>query len=601
MGQIIKFPIVVLTDKADETRSGITPKLESTIRQTPNALTTSLGSDKAVRNAINEIDITLSGSNLNNDLNIFNETNYISGNLKTISYNTLSGQGVISVYQTDNNLMLNTTQPGVPGSASGTIINTRTINGGIYQEASVLDYTNFMSLSSIECFHNITSGDIIGKVMIKCSEEFNNGAIQFSIGTDEDKEGIVRKFYAPVSTGLVKINYGDFMLDKVEVVEKNKTYTIPKLKATSNIKVYKYGLATLTKGQMNCVIFYDKQEKSNIHNYWGNGSDGDVVISTDTTIDVGGSGEMLVKNYNNLTINNGVTLTLLTRKGALIYVYNNFINNGTLIVKDLYSADPIAEGVSSSGLRIVRLKTGSTDVLSATDLSGCGTNAITSESNQPGISGNGKIYTIARIGCAGGPITNSSGSYPGIIGNPGTSGTNVNTNIQTGGGGAGGSGYTPSGAGGDGTCWAGGAGGGGGAGFDGIGASPGSSIGGAGGNAHLHAGHVACSSVGNPNGSASFNNSETGIGGTLILISKNLTNNGTISTKGYNCIAGISNSYTGCTGGASGGGAMLVIYNTQTNIGTTTTTGGIYIAGGWGGAAGGLGGNGSLIIDQVDL
>lgn len=262
MGQIIKFPIVILTDKADETKPGISPQLQSTIRQTPYALTTTIGSDKAVRDAINEIDITLSGSNLTTGFNIFDSTSYISGYLKTGSYNTLSGQGVISVYQTSNNIILDTTQSGDPGSVTGTIINTRSINGGIWQEASKLNYSNFSSLSTMECFHNITSGDAIGKVMIKCSEPFNSSVTQYSIGVDNNKEGIVRKFSAPLISGnLVNINYGDMLLDKIEIVEKNKSYIIPKLKANSPIKVYRYGTAN-TAGEMNCVIFYDKNLKS---------------------------------------------------------------------------------------------------------------------------------------------------------------------------------------------------------------------------------------------------------------------------------------------------------------------------------------------------
>lgn len=258
MGQIIKFPIVVLTDKADETRPGITPQLQSSIRSTPNVLTTAVGSDRAVRDAINEIDIILSGSNLTSGFNVFESTSHISGYLKKAEYNTLSGQGVISVYQTSNNIILDTTQSGDPGSVTGTIINTRSINGGIWQEASVLNYNNFSSLSSMECFHNITSGDIIGKVMIKCSQPFNSSITQYSIGVDNSKEGIVRKFSAPLLSGnLVNITYGDMLLDKVEIVEKNRSYIIPKIKANSPIKVYRYGTAN-TAGEMNCVIFYDK-------------------------------------------------------------------------------------------------------------------------------------------------------------------------------------------------------------------------------------------------------------------------------------------------------------------------------------------------------
>ena len=613
MGQIIKFPIVVLTDKADETRSGITPKLESTIRQTPNALTTALGSEKAVRNAINEIDITLSGYNLSNNLNVFNDTQSVSGYLKTVSYNTLSGQGIISVYQNDENIMLQTTQSGIPGSVTGTIINTRTINGGIYQEASVLNYSTFMATSSIECFHNLASGDIIGKVMIKCTEAFNNGAIQYSIGTDEDKEGIVKKFYAPVTTGLVKITYGDLMLDKVEVVEKNKTYVTPKLKDIGNIKVYKYGIANLTQGEMNCVIFYDKNQNNEnaLHNYWGDGSDGDVTISTNTTWDSGGSGEMIVKNYNNLTINNGVTLTIYARKGALIYVKGNFTNNGTVVCQSRYSADPVAEGVSATGIRFAKYKIGATDILSASELSGCGATAIAAESNQDGINGNGQIYTISRIGSAGG--------HNGILSNAatGTNGDQTSTTyiLKLGGGGSGNTGVdtTYHGCGGNATCWSSGTGGAGvGGGYVRYTAYDGSDIGGAGGHyGDYNEGNGVLGGAGNPAypcGAIAYaegrlRDAEYKTGGLLCIFAKNnLINNGIIDLSGG--YGTISLYQPTCCGGGSGAGGGLFLY------GNTYIAGTININGGNGGRGSGYtinpsnnyagnGGNGYIISDKI--
>jgi len=322
-------------------------------------------------------------------------------------------------------------------------------------------------------------------------------------------------------------------------------------------------------------------------NYWGNGSDGSVTISSDTTWDSTSSGDMMVKNLVDFTVNSGVTLTITARKGCLIYVSGNCVINGTISMLSGYACDPSEAGVPSGGLVIVRKKTGSTESGSS-DLTGCGSTAINAEANQSAISGNGKKYTIPRTGASGG-ASKTSGA-----GNPGTAGSG----IQTGGGGGGGAWSAASGAGAAGTCFSGG---GGGAGSYKVTSGSATAYGGRGGD---QAGGAA-GGAGNPGGSGSTNGQagSSGIGGTLLLFVKG---NLTIASGAYiksNGTAGgnMADNAVGC-GGGSGGGIIIALYGgTLSNSGTVQASGG---AGGVGDGytnpnTGGAGGAGTTTIEQI--
>lgn len=331
-------------------------------------------------------------------------------------------------------------------------------------------------------------------------------------------------------------------------------------------------------------------------NYWGDGSDGDLTISSNTTWDSGSGGDMIVKNFNNLTVNSGVTLTIKGRKGCMVYVRDTFINNGYIDVQSGYSCDPVAAGVPSTGLRIIRAKSGGTDTLSATDLTGCGALAINAEAKQPPISGNGKIYTISRTGASGG-AANADAAH----GNSGYSG-----GVLQAGGGGGGGGYVPVG-GGNATCFSGGAGAGGHGGPWGYGggtqATGGSSIGGAGGDGGCYPGYIGMGGAGNPagvsgSGANLVRNPDSRSGGLLCLfVKRNFTNTGVIYADGGR--GGAYNyDYTG-NGGGSGGGIILGLYaGTYSNTGTMQSYGGSTAGTGW---YGGVGGAGSIVIEQIAL
>lgn len=322
-------------------------------------------------------------------------------------------------------------------------------------------------------------------------------------------------------------------------------------------------------------------------NWFGDGSDGDLIVSADTSLTALLDGDMVVRNYKSLTLDAGKTLTLDNRcKGLLIYVDGDCTINGTLTLTARgANVDPVAAGVSLTGLRYPVLVSGQPDTLSAADLAGCGAAAIAATAKQPGVSGNGKVFTIPRAGAAGAPSKDSDGT-----GNTGTAGTAG----QTGGGGSGGNeASSGTGTGAAGTCFSGGPGGGANTNSTGIGNAV--ANGGAGGHGYS-GGNCAGGGAGNPGGTVDNPGSsyagQDGTGGLLILIVKgNLTvaSGAVISSNGKN---GGDSCHSG--GAGSGGGSILILHGgTLTNAGTIQANGG---AGGSGAAMhpGGAGGAGSI-------
>jgi len=310
-------------------------------------------------------------------------------------------------------------------------------------------------------------------------------------------------------------------------------------------------------------------------NYFGDGSDGDVTISSDTNLTAVEDGDMILKQYSSLIIDGTKTLTTDNRcKGLFVYVQNDCTINGILSMTARGAhADPTNDGVNSTGLRYAAIKSGETGSLAAADFAGCGNAVINVVSNQPSILGNGKIFQITREGAAGGGSAAGSPD-PGNAGGNGTTG-------QSGGGGSGGSGSgSISGAGAAGTCFSGGSAGGG---TNNGAVSAGTVNGGAGGNGTTNGGGGA----GNPGGT-NTNSGENGTGGLIILIvGGNLTIGGSASILAKGKLGGAS--YAG--GGSSGGGNILILYKGDlVNSGTISADGGATA----GTVAGGAGGNGSV-------
>jgi hypothetical protein len=334
------------------------------------------------------------------------------------------------------------------------------------------------------------------------------------------------------------------------------------------------------------------QSKINVSseaNYFGDASDGDVVISSNTNLTSSTDGDMIVKNYNDLTIDSGQTLSVTNRcKGLLIYCQGDCTINGTLSMNSRgANVNPTTAGVAAAGLLIRRVKAGQTETNTSTNLmNGAGSAAIAAENNQGDVNGNGKVYAIKREGAAGG---NSSGTN-----SVGTNGSNGATG-ESGGGGGGGNKQTSGGDGTAGTCFSGGSAGGGGSNAGGTNAGANGGSGGNGGSTGGGGG------AGNPGGTGSGTggNGSNGTGGTIILIVKGTLTigaSGKISANGANGSGNLDGA-----GGGSGGGNILVLYSgSLSNSGTIESNGGIGDAPL--GFDGGNGGSGSIQgPDQITI
>lgn len=257
-------------------------------------------------------------------------------------------------------------------------------------------------------------------------------------------------------------------------------------------------------------------------NYFGDGSDGDVIISSSTSLSSSRDGPMVVRNYNSLTINSGATLTTSNRcKGLLIYVREDLTVHGSISMTARG-----AKACCSNDIMLPMLKSGSSDTLSSANFNGAGSAAENAVANQPGISGDGKIYRITRTGGYGGKGCSANICY----------GRNGGTKSQGTGGGGGGGNYhadpSSSGDGGRGTCFGGGSGGGG-ARYNTGG--DGSNCGGGGGDGSDDSKSESGGGAGNPGGYGPKGgaNGQSGTGGVIwLIVGGDVTVTGNIQAKG---------------------------------------------------------------------
>ena len=351
-------------------------------------------------------------------------------------------------------------------------------------------------------------------------------------------------------------------------------------------------------------------------NYFGDGSDGAFTSSGNLSVSVSNTngtydGDMVIKQYTSFNLQSGHEFTTSQAcRGMLIYVQGDCIINGTI---DMTARGPDANPLNTSswnnagsdgntvganGLQIGLLKSGSTQTFTndGSGFNGCGTAARNAVANQSNLSGNGKIYTIARQG-ADGAYGNHGNSTQ--AGNNGSSGSSSN---KTGGGGSGatsGSSATDAGNGAYGSCWGGGSGGAGthsttGPTMHAVNWGGRAGYGDFGGNA---------GGAGNPGGSGNGvhgGTGENGTGGLIIIIcGGTISGNGTIKANGKNGGPFVNNSSSG--GGGSGGGAILVLGATNNFSGTIQANGGVGNSGYSGGSgstrAGGNGGSGYTLSE----
>jgi hypothetical protein len=324
-------------------------------------------------------------------------------------------------------------------------------------------------------------------------------------------------------------------------------------------------------------------------------------------------GDMVVRQYTSLTINNGNILTTdQPCRGLFIYVSGDCVINGSLSMTARGAfADPTVAGasdasaVNSTGLRYGFTISGIDPAnfpMAATEFNGCGNgikSVITAGFASLGAAQFNKTVTIPRTGAA--QTATLATASNGITGNAGVNG-------QTGSGGTGAvANGTSAGPGGAGTCFSGGAGSGGTA--QGAVTGPGSSIGGPGGNGlNYSGGGGSAGGAGNPGGAPQGNTGReqaggNGIGGLLwLVVGGNLTigASGTIEAKGVKGgdVTGASAvAVEDASGGGSGGGSIVVAYKgTFTNNGSITAAGGLGGLPSGNGRAGGAGGAGSVQI-----
>ena len=319
-------------------------------------------------------------------------------------------------------------------------------------------------------------------------------------------------------------------------------------------------------------------------------------------------GDMWVGNFKDLTIDASVTFTTdRATRGMLLYVDGDCVINGSLSMTSRGGfSNPTTSGgsdssaVSATGIRLPMLTASGSDTLSAADFAGCGDAAVAAVANQSGISGDGTIFTISRVGGGGAAAAQVINSNSNTSGNDGTAGATGAATISTGGGGSGGansggSGTITSGTGGDGGCFSGGAGGGGAGGNASVTAGSGGDYGGAGGGGAQAGGGYGASrgggAAGNPGGSSGgYTNGQSGVGGLLILVvSGDLTigASGSIFCNGTNGGTGYDTG-SGRYGGGSGGGAIMALY-----VGTFTNNGSGNVIAAKGSAANPAGGDGA--------
>jgi len=376
-------------------------------------------------------------------------------------------------------------------------------------------------------------------------------------------------------------------------------------------------------------------------NYFGDGSDGSLSTSGNVTYTVqnkNGSydGDYVVKQYTDLTVNNGHTITTdQPCKGLFIHVSGNLtINSGGIISMSRRGAANNPDSTTGSdGLVYMARTSDGTATRTEADFTGCGSALIGVVSRQGEITGNGHIFQIPKRGADGGSGKNPTSNGQSQNGDNGTAGSatlsSSTYSIKLGGGGGGGKYYDTnscsnsqvgsSGRGGNATCFSGGTGGGGkmsGTGSTDSAAGDGDDNGGAGGkggNGHCGGDHTVTGGCGNPGGTDQYKsvsqgggartdpgNANAGTGGVVWLIVKgNVTINGTINVSGTSqSTSGRDSGNTYGGGGGSGGGAIIILHGgSYSNSGSLNTLGGSGFDAFT--ADGGSGGSGTTVVKQI--
>ncbi len=352
---------------------------------------------------------------------------------------------------------------------------------------------------------------------------------------------------------------------------------------------------------------------SSYDNYFGTGADGNCTVSSSAQISSSTSpaglnntlyGNTIVKNFQNLTINNGILFSPLRPcRGMVIYCTGNLIVNGTI------SMTGKGGGVGNKIAAPLGIASSTDSRYDLVDATLYFNNFSSSASGGRGIPTHWNWAPSGSVWFSNFKIrVPLSGSVAGGTAGSGAGGAGI---FSCGGGGAGGNspynGAWIGGNGGRGTIFSGGGGGGGGGDGGGFPTATqvfevgGTGNGGAGGGAGSPLGVYIPSWAPTVAGTAGGD----GVGGLLLLIVRgNITINGTISNNGRNGgNGGYTNAAVQCGGGGgSGGGRTLIIYGgTYTNAGSVVTNGGSGGSGYGAGGSGGSGGAGVITLRKIHV
>lgn len=267
MGRIVRFPITVLTTKANEAVYGICPQLESTVRDLSTATSADVASEYAIREALTAIAIAPTSA-----YNVTNAGSPIFVSLcgtypsdLSATFNSLCGLNLFWVTSDDDTVYLHTKQSDSTNTCA--YVEQPTLNGGMYQKTGTITESSFSLLSAnmyyASVFDDMEDGDIIGKVVIKCLSGYSQDAAQMSLGTTTHPNAIVDWFTPPVnpsstSKQLVGFDYGTWMNNKVQFAETSYVED-----STANLKtsqtIYMFCNGTLdSAGSLKYNLFYDR-------------------------------------------------------------------------------------------------------------------------------------------------------------------------------------------------------------------------------------------------------------------------------------------------------------------------------------------------------
>jgi len=216
---IVKFPIEVITTKATEETYGITPQLRDSVRAVAAASTEAVVSERGISAALGELEWTATGSSLE-DLALFNNIDN-TGHLYYY-FNSIACSDWMEIAEDDQNIYINSKVPGAPGS-SVDVSEVRTLNGGIEQEASKVNYSNFDATTGVAegdgfpIFKDFNNEWALGKILLKCTEPFNDTTTKFTIGTATEKNAFAESFAVSgyAAGDLINFDYGTWQHDKI--------------------------------------------------------------------------------------------------------------------------------------------------------------------------------------------------------------------------------------------------------------------------------------------------------------------------------------------------------------------------------------------------